>query len=220
MLATMPAGPFGGRARLVAVSCAAACTVVVVSWRMRARRRAPVSLRASFASTLDAPTAARGNDCDAPEELASEFQARHLHGHAPFCNFLRGGVARTLQDVLPCRTCTALTSSACSCTASTSKRLLVCAPRRRQRGWTSSPTPSGAPLRALGPSALTAKRLTCVSRRSWQQVADLTKQSAMSAYISLVGALTGCQVCFTCGWQRAFLKTVLARVLLREQPRC
>ena len=39
--------------------------------------------------------------------------------------------------------------------------------------------------------------LTVLNRRSWQQVAALSKESAMTAYILLVGELTGKQVCHT-----------------------
>ena len=71
----------GDRGRLVAVSCAAVCTAVVVSWHMRARRRASTSLRASLiVGGLNAPSRASDNDCDAPEKLAAEFQVPSLPG--------------------------------------------------------------------------------------------------------------------------------------------
>ena len=71
----------GGRGRLVAVSCAAVSTAVVVSWHMRARRRASTSLRASLTvGGLNAPSRASDNDCDALEKLATEFQVPSLPG--------------------------------------------------------------------------------------------------------------------------------------------
>ena len=72
---------FGDRSRLVAVSCAAVCAAVVVSWHMRARRRASTSLRASLiVGGLNAPSCASDNDCDAPDKLAAEFQVPSLPG--------------------------------------------------------------------------------------------------------------------------------------------
>ena len=85
----------GGRSRLVAVSCAAVCAAVVVSWHMRARRRASTSLRASLiVGGLNAPSVQRAsdNDCDAPEKLAAEFQVPSLPGVRELLRLLtRGG---------------------------------------------------------------------------------------------------------------------------------
>ena len=57
------------------------------------------------------------------------------------------------------------------------------------------------PQASVGPYLLERKlrHARRLNRRSWQQVAALTKQSAMTAYISLVSELTGHQVRFPCG---------------------
>ena len=135
----------GGRGRLVAVSCAAVSTAVVVSWHMRARRRASTSLRASLTvGGLNAPSRASDNNCDALEKLATEFQVPSLPGVRELLRLLTRRGSRRLQVVRHGRTCSARTSNACSCTPCTSKLPWGRAPRRRRRGWTSLPTPSGA----------------------------------------------------------------------------
>ena len=88
---------FGGRGRLAAVSCAAVCTGVAVSWHLRARRRAPDAQRASpCLSGQDAPLHTTSpEDCNAPEELAAEFQVLHQPG---VCDAMRILTRRGFQE--------------------------------------------------------------------------------------------------------------------------
>ena len=78
---------FGGRCRLVAVSCVV-CAAVVASWHVRARRRAHHVLPRArpYEGVLGATSRASDKDSDAPEQLAAEFKVRCLSGA---CNWLR-----------------------------------------------------------------------------------------------------------------------------------
>lgn len=67
----------GSRGRLVALSCAVACTAVAAGWHLRARRRATASRRAGCSSVHDALTSVASEEasCDAPG-LVTAFQVR------------------------------------------------------------------------------------------------------------------------------------------------
>ena len=184
--------------RVAAVACAVA-VAVAAGWSLRARRRAAASLRGGrllVADTLD--SASCGDDsCDAPG-LTDAFQVRRAC--ALECADQMQPRCRRQQVARP--PCTARTSSACCSTRSTSRRRWASAPPRRPRASTSLPTPSGACCRLR---ALCAQRMTPplhAQRRSWRQVTGLSRQSAMTSYIALIGQLTEHQVCFSdlCAW--------------------